>query len=70
MTKPDGILWAVLDADILVSALLSAGPAAFIVDRVAGERIRPCLTDSGELKGRPKKSFPRNQHNSREAPIF
>jgi putative PIN family toxin of toxin-antitoxin system len=39
-------LSVVLDTNILVSSLLSDGPPARIVDRIAGGRIRPCFDDS------------------------
>jgi putative PIN family toxin of toxin-antitoxin system len=39
-------LLVVLDTNILVSSLLSDGPPALIVDRIAGGRIRPCFDDS------------------------
>jgi putative PIN family toxin of toxin-antitoxin system len=39
-------LSVVLDTNILVSSLLSDGPPALIVDRIAGGRIRPCFDDS------------------------
>jgi predicted nucleic acid-binding protein len=41
MIEPNRAVPVVLDTNILVSALLSDGPPALIVDRVAEERIRP-----------------------------
>jgi predicted nucleic acid-binding protein len=62
MTQPDGIPWVVLDTNILVSSLLSDGPPAFIVDRVAEGRIRPCfddriLSEYWDVLSRPKFDF-------------
>jgi predicted nucleic acid-binding protein len=45
MIKPSGIVWVVLDTNILVSSLLSDGPSALIVDWAAGGKIRPCFDD-------------------------
>jgi putative PIN family toxin of toxin-antitoxin system len=62
MTQPDGIPWAVLDTNILVSSLLSDGPPALIVDWVAAGRIRPCfddriLSEYWDVLSRPKFGF-------------
>jgi putative PIN family toxin of toxin-antitoxin system len=60
--EPNRAVPVVLDTNILVSALLSNGPPALIVDRVAGERIRPCfddriLTEYWDVLSRPKLGF-------------
>jgi putative PIN family toxin of toxin-antitoxin system len=55
-------LLAVLDTNILVSALLSDGPPAVIVDWVAVRNIRPCfdgriLGEYWDVLSRPKFGF-------------
>jgi putative PIN family toxin of toxin-antitoxin system len=62
MTKPDRILWVVLDTNILVSSLLSDGPPALIIDWVAGGKIQPCfdgriLSEYWDVLNRPKFGF-------------
>jgi putative PIN family toxin of toxin-antitoxin system len=55
--------YVVLDTNILVSALLSDGPPAVIVDWIAEGRIRPCFDDRilaeyWDVLTRPKFGFP------------
>jgi putative PIN family toxin of toxin-antitoxin system len=61
VAKPESLL-AVLDTNILVSALLSDGPPAVIVDWVAVRNIRPCfdgriLGEYWDVLSRPKFGF-------------
>jgi putative PIN family toxin of toxin-antitoxin system len=61
MTKLEGLL-VVLDTNILVSSLLSVGPPALIVDRIAERNIRPCfddriLSEYCDVLSRPKFGF-------------
>jgi putative PIN family toxin of toxin-antitoxin system len=45
MKESKGPLLVVLDTNVLVSALLSYGPPALIVDLLAGGEILPCFDD-------------------------
>jgi putative PIN family toxin of toxin-antitoxin system len=60
--KSGDSLSVVLDTNILVSSLLSNGPPALIVDRIAEGRVRPCFDDSilseyWDILCRPKFGF-------------
>jgi putative PIN family toxin of toxin-antitoxin system len=60
--ESSGFLSVVLDTNILVSSLLSDGPPALIVDRIAEGRIRPCfdtsiLSEYWDVLSRPKFGF-------------
>jgi putative PIN family toxin of toxin-antitoxin system len=68
MIEPNRAVSVVLDTNILVSAPLSDGPPALIVDQVAEERIRPCFDDRilaeyWDVLSRPKFGFSLPQVN-------
>jgi putative PIN family toxin of toxin-antitoxin system len=68
MIEPNRAVPVVMDTNILVSALLSDGPPALIVDQVAEERIRPCFDDRilaeyWDVLSRPKFGFSLPQVN-------
>jgi predicted nucleic acid-binding protein len=63
MTIPTGVILVVADTNILVSALLTDGPPARIVDLIAEGKIRPCFDDRilaeyWDVLSRPKFGFP------------
>jgi putative PIN family toxin of toxin-antitoxin system len=62
MAKPSGRQKVVLDTNVLVSALLSNGPPARILDWIAEGKLLPLYTDSilaeyGDVLSRPKFGF-------------
>jgi putative PIN family toxin of toxin-antitoxin system len=63
MAIPTGVILVVADTNILVSALLTDGPPARIVDLIAEGKIRPCFDDRilaeyWDVLSRPKFGFP------------